>query len=148
MERYLRRHGMAERVRLTGTLDRSAVRRLLEEAAVFLAPAHRESFGIAALEARATGVPVVASSWSGVATYVRHGREGLLGAADEELAAHTLRLLRDHRLRDRIADHNRRVRPVHDWPTALVRADEVYALAQLDARTGSVRRAPIELVSP
>ena len=81
---------------------------------------------------------------------VRRGQRGpaKFGGTDRELAAHTRLLLRDHRLRDQVADHNRRVRPVQDWPRALVRADEVYALARLGARAGFVRRAPVQLVSP
>ncbi|HRD62686.1 MAG TPA: glycosyltransferase family 4 protein, partial [Nocardioides sp.] len=111
VEHQLRRHRLTDRVRLTGTLDRSSIRRELAGASVFLAPAHRESFGIAALEARASGVPIIASARSGVATFVEHGRDGLLGADDHELADHVITMLQDRDLRERIAWHNRLVRP-------------------------------------
>ncbi|QIG43652.1 glycosyltransferase family 4 protein [Nocardioides anomalus] len=133
MERHLRRHRLGDRVRLTGTLDRAAIRRELATASVFLAPAHRESFGIAALEARASGVPVLASAHSGVGTFIRHGREGLLARDDHDLAAQLVRLLVDHDLRDRLAAHNRRVRPAFGWPEALARHEELYAAARVTA---------------
>jgi glycosyltransferase involved in cell wall biosynthesis len=129
MRRYLRRHGLADRVRLTGALDRSEIRALLQDASVFLAPAHRESFGIAALEARASGVPVVASSRSGVATFIEHGRSGLLGADDSALGDHLQTLLSDCELREQLTRHNRRVAPAYGWEQALVRNEDVYLLA-------------------
>jgi glycosyltransferase involved in cell wall biosynthesis len=129
MERYLRRHGLADRVRLTGALDRGEIRRLLENTSVFLAPAHRESFGIAALEARASGVPVIASSRSGVATFIEHGRDGLLARDDRALGQHLLTLLGDSPLRERIAWHNRLVPPTYGWEHALASNDAVYATA-------------------
>jgi glycosyltransferase involved in cell wall biosynthesis len=127
MERYLRRHCLEDRVELTGTLDRSAIRRRLAEASVFVAPAHRESFGIAALEARASGVPVIASSRSGVATFIEHGVDGLLGRDDRELGRHLLTIVRDDDLRNRVAGHNRCTPPSFGWDQAIERNAAVYA---------------------
>lgn len=133
LERYLRRHGLDDRVKLTGALDRTAIRDHLSRASVFLAPAHRESFGIAALEARASGVPVVASARSGVPTFIEHGTDGLLGGDDDELVEHVVRLLTDADLRGGIAWHNRAVTPDFGWPSALARNEELYRVAA-DAR--------------
>ncbi|WP_433330433.1 glycosyltransferase family 4 protein [Spirillospora sp. CA-294931] len=130
MERYLRRHRMGGWVRLTGRLDRSAVRSVLGGADVFLAPAARESFGLAALEARLAGLPVVAQADSGVADFVASGREGLLGRTLPELAAALRRLADDPELRGRIAAHNRGTEPAHcTWPSVLASFDDCYELA-------------------
>jgi glycosyltransferase involved in cell wall biosynthesis len=129
VERYLRRHRLTVRVRLTGTLDRAAIRRELAAASIFVAPAHRESFGIAALEARASGVPILASARSGVATFVDHGRDGLLAADDRGLTTQLLRLLGDRQLREQIARHNRLVPPAYGWDEALARNAELYVAA-------------------
>jgi glycosyltransferase involved in cell wall biosynthesis len=129
MQRYLDRHRLTERVRLAGALSRKDIRRLLGQTAVFVAPAHRESFGIAALEARASGVPVVASARSGVAAFIEHGREGLLGASDREMAEHLVTLLRTHSLREQMALYNRSVPPPYGWDHALERNLELYRLA-------------------
>ncbi|MCP2340243.1 glycosyltransferase family 4 protein [Actinomadura rupiterrae] len=130
MERYLRRHGMSGWVRLTGRLDRSEVRNVLETADMFLAPASRESFGLAALEARLAGVPVVAQAGGGVADFVTSGREGLLGGTPRELAAALARLASDPALRGRIAAHNRATSPVRcSWPAVLAAFDSCYEAA-------------------
>jgi glycosyltransferase involved in cell wall biosynthesis len=139
---YLRRHGLTDRVRLTGALDRREIRELLRDTSIFVAPAHRESFGIAALEARASGVPVVASSRSGVGTFISHGTEGLLGADDRELGDHLSALLANPGFRERLASHNRRVAPVYGWEQALGRNHELYLLAAArDGRPAAHRGA-------
>ncbi len=66
MERYLRANGMNGWVSLPGRYSRDQIHELLASADVFVAPAPRESFGLAALEARVAGVPVVARTQSGV----------------------------------------------------------------------------------
>lgn len=130
MESYLRRHDLDSWVELPGHLDRPVIRDELRRAAVFLAPAERESFGIAPLEARTVGLPVVASSRSGVGEFIAPGVNGCLGSTDEELTAQVVRLLTDEAFRTRIARHNRLVPPDHDWPSAVARADELYAEAR------------------
>jgi glycosyltransferase involved in cell wall biosynthesis len=49
------RSGLGETVTLLGGLSREQVRSLYLQADVYVAPAYQESFGIAALEARAAG---------------------------------------------------------------------------------------------
>lgn len=126
LERFVRRHAMTEWVELPGRLDRDQIRDQLARSAVYLAPAELESFGIAALEARTAGLPVVASAHSGVAEFVTHLREGLLGETDAALAAHVTRLLTDDALRASIALHNATVQPRHDWDEALRRSADLY----------------------
>jgi glycosyltransferase involved in cell wall biosynthesis len=129
MERYLRARGMGW-VSMPGRYPRERIRELLESADVFVAPAPRESFGLAALEARTAGVPVVARTQSGVADFVRPGKEGLLGRDFTELAACLARLAGDAALRESIAEHNRATEPVQcSWPAVLAGFDRCYALA-------------------
>ncbi|GAA1575826.1 N-acetyl-alpha-D-glucosaminyl L-malate synthase BshA [Actinomadura kijaniata] len=130
MERFLRRHGMETWVRLTGRLDQPGVREVLAGADVFLAPAARESFGLAALEARLAGVPVVAQAGSGVADFVRSGREGLLGRTYADLSAALVTLARDPSLRHRMAAHNRATEPLRvTWPRVLEEFADCYEQA-------------------
>ncbi|MFI6788108.1 glycosyltransferase family 4 protein [Nonomuraea sp. NPDC050383] len=130
MERYLTRHGMTGWVSLPGRHTREQIAKVLESADVFVAPAPRESFGIAALEARAAGLPVVARAQSGVADFVRNGTEGLLGRDLGEMAAAVARLCADAGLRDRITAHNRATPPTAGtWPAVLEGFDRAYAEA-------------------
>lgn len=129
LERYLRRHDLQEWVTITGKLDRHQIRDHIDRASIFWAPAELESFGIAPLEARTRGLPVVASSHSGVGEYITHGREGLLGDTDAQMVQHVVELLRNDALRARMTSHNVTVPPHHDWEQACRLTDELYALA-------------------
>lgn len=67
---------MAERVVFLGKID--SVAELLASADLFLLPSEQESFGLVALEAQASGVPVVGSSGTGIDEVVAHGATGYL----------------------------------------------------------------------
>ncbi|MGP4093668.1 glycosyltransferase [Nonomuraea sp. KM90] len=138
MARFLARHGMAGWVSLPGRYTREQIAKVLESADVFVAPAPRESFGIAALEARAAGLPVVARTQSGVADFVKDGTEGLLGRTLGDLARAVARLCVETELRESIAAHNRSTPPgAGSWPTVLDGFDRAYA----QAREGQPRRS-------
>ena len=143
VERSLQRHGMSDWVELPGRLRRNQIRDLFARADVFLAAANLESFGIAALEARAAGLPVVAKAHTGIAEFIAHGREGLLGSTDADLAAATTLLARDHGLRADIAGHNRAVRPTLTWEHALSCSEAAYSTA----RSGSQPTASTSLAT-
>ncbi|TDE57449.1 glycosyltransferase family 1 protein [Nonomuraea mesophila] len=130
MERFLARHGMTGWVSLPGRHTREQIAKVLESADVFVAPAPRESFGIAALEARAAGLPVVARTQSGVADFVKDGTEGLLGRTPGDLARAVARLCADPVLRGSIAAHNRATPPAAgSWPAVIEGFDRAYAQA-------------------
>jgi glycosyltransferase involved in cell wall biosynthesis len=130
LERYLARHGLDDRVTLTGALDRDQVRSAMADASLFVAPAWRESFGIAALEARTAGLPVVASAVSGVATFIADGVDGLLAESDVAMARQIATLVADRALREQIAEHNRAVVPDYSWAAALRANHAAYRCAE------------------
>ncbi len=68
--------GVEDRVVFLG--KHGAVEELLPCADLFLLPSDSESFGLAALEAMASGVPVVASNVEGLPEVVPHGEAGYL----------------------------------------------------------------------
>ncbi|GAA0939113.1 glycosyltransferase family 4 protein [Actinocorallia libanotica] len=131
MRRYLRYHRMDGWVRMTGRLERAEVREVLASADVFVAPARRESFGLAALEARLAGLPVVAHEGSGVADFVRPEKEGLLGSCAADLADALVRLVGDAELRHAIAAHNEATEPERcTWPSVLTAFEKLYELSR------------------
>jgi glycosyltransferase involved in cell wall biosynthesis len=133
------RHGLDDWVALTGRLDRPSIRDLCHRADLYVAPATRESFGIAALESRAAGLPIVAMRSGGVRDFVRDGVEGLLADSDEEMARVLAVLAVDGPRRARIAAHNRAVPPSEDWPIVAAGYDHVYAEAHDVARPRRTR---------
>jgi glycosyltransferase involved in cell wall biosynthesis len=116
LERLITANKLGEQIQLLGHRTRAEIRELMSECEMFVLPTVRESFGLAALEARCAGLPVIAMASSGVAEIVRHGREGLLARSDAELALHIATLARDDRQRQTIAEHNRDSSPPYDWP--------------------------------
>lgn len=94
-ERRLRALGLRDRVVLHG--HRHELTEILADSDVFLLPSSHESFGVAALEAMACGVPVVASDVGGLPEVVTHGESGYLCPVGdlEAFAACTLELLRN-----------------------------------------------------
>ncbi|GAB7039614.1 MULTISPECIES: glycosyltransferase [Catenuloplanes] len=121
--------GLTAGVRLTGALPRHEIRALLAAADLYVAPAHRESFGIAALEARCAGLPVVARRGSGVADFIEHGVDGWLVGSDAELVSTVSGLLASPGLLADVAGHNRAVVPHLHWDAVLAAAETRYAAA-------------------
>ncbi len=138
LQRFLTRHGMGGWVRLLGRLPRDEIRDLYRRADIFLAPSELESFGIAALEARCAGLPVVAKAVSGIREFVHDGQEGLLAGSDLEMVDAVVRLVTDAELRERITRHNREVEPAMSWPDVLKRTEAEYlrAIGLNAARSG------------
>jgi len=86
---------------------------LLSISDVFLLPSSQESFGLAALEAMACEVPVVASRVGGLPEVIEDGVSGFLHPPDaiDEMARSAVALLKDESLRERMgAAACRRVR--------------------------------------
>jgi L-malate glycosyltransferase len=73
------------------------VERVYGLADVFVLPSETESFGLAALEAMAAGVPVVSTDRGGLSEVNVHGDTGFLSPVGdvESLARHVLHILRD-----------------------------------------------------
>jgi glycosyltransferase involved in cell wall biosynthesis len=103
-------------VGLPGHLDRAALRELYGGAHVFVLPSERESFGIAALEARASGLPVIGMLSGGARDFITSGVDGLLVRDEAELVRAISRLAIDAPFRAYVTAHNRSVAPAYDWP--------------------------------
>ena len=121
--------GVGDRVKLVGHLSRTDLRDLYARAHAFVLPSERESFGIAALEARTAGLPVIAMLASGVRDVVRQGLDGLLARDEAELARHISRLALDAPFRDYVRHRNRTVAPPYDWADVRAMHLELYAHA-------------------
>jgi N-acetyl-alpha-D-glucosaminyl L-malate synthase BshA len=80
-EAQAREQGVEDRVFFLGKIE--TVAPLLSAADLFLLPSQSESFGLSALEALASGVPVVGSNAGGLPEVVREGVSGALCAVGD-----------------------------------------------------------------
>ncbi len=110
--------GLAGSVVITGEVpDTDAVRDEYRAADVFCLPSLQEGFGIAFLEAMASGLPIVACRSAAVPEVIPDGEAGLLvpPADPKALARALIRLLKDPPLRRRMGEAGRRRARQHAW---------------------------------
>jgi len=134
LEREIIRLGVQQEVELCGRLEHDEIKAAYGRADVYVAPANLESFGLAALEARCAGLPVIAKAHTGIREFVEHGREGLLAGSDRQMVDEMVRMLREPELREKIAEHNRATRPA-SWADVLVLNLDAYQRARSLSRS-------------
>jgi len=121
---------LGTRVRFAGALDDAAIARHLAKADLFVWPAINEAFGMALIEAQASGLPVIAGNSGGVGDIIVPGVTGLLvpaGNADA-FAAAVRRLIGDPRGRAVLgAAGQEKIRREHDVATAAARLRGIIA---------------------
>jgi glycosyltransferase involved in cell wall biosynthesis len=129
IERYLRQHHMDGWVHLLGRRTRAEIRSTFARSDLFVAPASLESFGIAALEARCAGLPVVALAGTGVEDFVAPGQEGWLVGSDAAMVETIVSLARSPEVLARVAAHNRSVPASISWATVMDVCETLYRQA-------------------
>ncbi len=144
VRRELETSDLGRWVEQTGQLGRAEILRVLSGAHLYLAPARLESFGIAALEARCAGLPVIGMARSGLSDFIDDGAAGFLVGSDEQMAERAARLLTDQ---DRLAamrSHNLQHPPSTTWAVVLELHRQMYEHAAMAAATcaGSVLSPP------
>ena len=114
-ERLARKGGFEESTTFLGNVP--SIETILPIGKLFLLPSDAESFGLAALEAMACGLPVIGTSVGGLPEVVDDGRSGFLKAVGDVdgMAEAALSLLRDPAKLDSFSREARR-RAVEEFP--------------------------------
>jgi glycosyltransferase involved in cell wall biosynthesis len=132
LERMVERQGLGERVRFLGEVPHESVPDVLADIDVFAMPSIWEGFGVAALEAAAMGVPVVATNVHGIPDVVRDGETGLLVRAKDAtaLTGALARLVEDEVLRRRLGQAGRAFVQAHySWAENVAQMEALYRMA-------------------
>ena len=108
-----RKHKVLKATTFVGRLDHEELVRLLHTADAAVLPSHYEPFGIVALEAAATGIPLVTSNVGGLGEAVINGQTGMSYAPARCRGPGHGRPRRDRRSRSGAATCDRRAETAH-----------------------------------
>lgn len=86
LKKQAARMGLDDYVYWLGWLDgKTRLRDFYRSIDIFIMPSRRESLGVSAIEASASGLPVIASNFGGIPEIVDHGKTGLLVEPEDAL---------------------------------------------------------------
>jgi len=115
-------------VRRLGSIPDAQLERLYRAADLFAFPSVKEGFGLAALEALASGLPVVAADIDALRTFLTDGRSALLHRPGDgrALGEALLELARDPDKRERLRQAGLKVAAAHSWERAAAAHERAY----------------------
>jgi len=117
-------------VKLLGYKSRKETAELLSLSDVFVRPSRQEGFGIAFLEAMATGLPIIGTAVGGIGEIVTHRHEGLLIDPNNlnQLVRALQRLRNDLRLRTKLGQLGRKkVKKKYLWAAICRQVEALYS---------------------
>ncbi|MDZ7637929.1 MAG: N-acetyl-alpha-D-glucosaminyl L-malate synthase BshA [Bryobacterales bacterium] len=137
-ERLAQELGVADFVEFPGKCGNIAA--TIAEADLLLLPSELEAFGLVALEAMASGVPVVATDVGGIPEVVSHGVDGFLCAVGDvdAMAARSHDLLTDAGLRERFVAAARHTAESRFSTDAIIPQYEAFYESLIRAGSGSL----------
>jgi glycosyltransferase involved in cell wall biosynthesis len=130
LQRQLDELGLTDWVHLLGHRTPTEIRSLLHESDLFIASSRQESFGIAALEARAAGLPVVGYRGNGLQDFIADGTEGLLVDDGPQLTDALVLLLGRPDELDRLRKTTTNIAPSVTADDAMAAVDGLYRRAR------------------
>jgi len=118
-ERLSRQLDLCDNVKFLGKQD--GLVEILSSSDLFLIPSQSESFGLAALEAMACGLPVISSSVGGLPELVRHNETGFIAEIGDidRMAKYALELLTNEKKYNLFAENSRQ-RAVEKFDKSIV----------------------------
>ena len=146
-----RKHKVLKATTFVGHLDHEELCQLLHAADAAVLPSHYEPFGIVALEAAATGIPLVTSNVGGLGEAVINGQTGMSFPPRDVagLAAAVRVVLDDPDAAQRMAVAAReRLTSDFDWHTVADETAQVYLAAKRGEREPHRRRIIVEHALP
>ncbi|MFF4794148.1 D-inositol-3-phosphate glycosyltransferase [Streptomyces sp. NPDC001276] len=140
LQKLAARLGIADVVRFCPPVGQDRLADWFRAASVLVMPSYSESFGLVAIEAQATGTPVLAASVGGLPVAVREGETGfLVQGHDPADYAHLLHRFADNpHLADRMGAAAARHARSFGWDASAVATADVYTAA-LQAHRRRVR---------
>jgi glycogen(starch) synthase len=146
-----RKHKVLKAVTFVGPRDHEELVRLLHTADAAVLPSHYEPFGIVALEAAATGIPLITSNVGGLGEAVINGQTGM-SFAPRDIAglAAAVRVVLDDpdAAQQRAIAARDRLTSDFDWHTVAGETAQVYLAAKRREREPQSRPVIVERALP
>jgi len=126
MERLSRELEISDHVNFLGNLK--STKEVLNISDLFILPSSSESFGLAALEALACGVPVISTNSGGIPEVVEHGKSGFLSEAGnfKEMGQNALNIISDNQTHNQFKSNAIKSAKKFDIQHILPKYEEVY----------------------
>lgn len=129
IEKLVHRLDLTDHVTFTGRLDHTELSTYYSASDLCVVPSHYEPFGLVAIEAMASGIPVVASAVGGLRFTIQPDETGLLAPAQDDQAFATCidRILSDPEMRDRMGSAaQQRVHDNFSWDGVTDQLSDLY----------------------
>lgn len=123
------RLGIEDKVKFLG--NSSEIDKILCFSDLFLLPSETESFGLAALEAMASGVPVISSNTGGIPEVNKHGMSGFLSNVGDidDMTKNALHILKDNNTLETFKTNAKNEASLFDIHAIVPKYEEIYRLA-------------------
>lgn len=121
--------GLSDKVKLCGYIENGKLPMIYNRFDIFACNSLSESFGVAAVEAMACGIPVQVSDAEGFAEVVEEGITGLISPKGDinAIADNMYKLLTDKKLRMQMgAEGRERVKKLYDWKNNVDIMEKLY----------------------
>ncbi|HLU51871.1 MAG TPA: N-acetyl-alpha-D-glucosaminyl L-malate synthase BshA [Flavobacteriaceae bacterium] len=118
--------GISDKVQFVGNSDE--VIKILCFSDLFLLTSEKESFGLVALEAMASGVPVISTNVGGLPEVNQHGKTGYLSDLGniDEMATNAIKILKDKKVLETFKKNARNYAKNFDIHTIVPMYEEIY----------------------
>lgn len=118
--------GFRDRINFVG--NSTEIDKILCFSDLFLLPSEKESFGLAALEAMAAGVPVISSNAGGLAEVNKHGQSGYLADIGDvaSMVHHSLAILSDDHILARFKEQAKQTAKAFDTQQVVPMYEQIY----------------------
>ncbi|MEY4348221.1 MAG: hypothetical protein RIS43_640 [Actinomycetota bacterium] len=128
-QKFIERNNLQSVVTLVGRLDRAALKELFTNSDAFIQLSELESFGLAAIEARAVGLPVFGRTGNGLSEFVVHRESGYLEDSDAAISARIVECLQNPEQLVALKTASLATPPHHTWDFALTQVASGYDAA-------------------
>ena len=137
LERLVAELAVERHVRFLGGLPFRRMPAVYKDARLFVLPALAEAFGLAPLQAMASGLPIVASRVGGLPTFVDDGASGYLvePGNSAQIAEAVIDILTHSESAIRMGAHNRdRIVRQFSWQSVVEKIETIYGRCTLDGQ--------------